>query len=218
MSKSRHNHVDLLFSISKELLFITNLFPQNKRSTENFTFNFGTFTATHVEKYQISVRSSSFCIIIMAIWRQYWKYFRKMISSKVSRHVRNVGISKIVQTVVFRSINTHSLTLYPERLLQWSRHFATLSPLAVPARNTFPRQLQTNFERFPNNCCISRDCRLTGYFIINVWKCYLRFELPCIMCILFISLFIHCTNSIRVYNHVDRMFTKGENDTITQSD
>jgi hypothetical protein len=27
---------------------------------------------------------------------------------------------------------------------------------------------------------ISRDCRLTGYFIINIWKCYLLFELPCI--------------------------------------
>jgi hypothetical protein len=36
-----------------------------------------------------------------------------------------------------------------------------------------------NFESFPNYWCISRDCRLTGYFIINVWKCYLLFELPC---------------------------------------
>jgi hypothetical protein len=27
--------------------------------------------------------------------------------------------------------------------------------------------VQTNFESFPNNCCISRDCRLTGYFTIN---------------------------------------------------
>jgi hypothetical protein len=44
-----------------------------------------------------------------------------------------------------------------ERLLLWSRHFATRSPLAVAARNNFPRQLQTNFESFPNNC-ISRDC------------------------------------------------------------
>jgi hypothetical protein len=67
-----------------------------------------------------------------------------------------------------------------ERLLLWSRHFVTRSPLAVAARNTFPRQLQTNFESFPNKCCISRDCRLTGYFIINMWKCYLLFELPCI--------------------------------------
>jgi hypothetical protein len=47
-------------------------------------------------------------------------------------------------------------------------------------QNTFPRQLQAYFESFPNNCCISRDCRLTGYFIINMWKCYLLFELPCI--------------------------------------
>jgi hypothetical protein len=30
-----------------------------------------------------------------------------------------------------------------ERLLLWSRHFATRSPLAAAARNTFPRQLQT---------------------------------------------------------------------------
>jgi hypothetical protein len=59
-------------------------------------------------------------------------------------------------------------------------HFATRSPLAAAARNTFPRQLQTNFESFPNNCCISRDYRLSDYFIINMWKCYLLFELPCI--------------------------------------
>jgi hypothetical protein len=52
------------------------------------------------------------------------------------------------------------------------RHFATRSPLAAVARNTFPRRLQTNFESFRNKCCISRDCRLTGYFIINMWKCY----------------------------------------------
>jgi hypothetical protein len=66
-----------------------------------------------------------------------------------------------------------------ERLLLWSRHFATRSPLAEASRNTFPRQLQTNFESFPNNC-ILRDCRLTGYFIINMWKFYLLFELSCI--------------------------------------
>jgi hypothetical protein len=70
---------------------------------------------------------------------------------------------------------------YSQHNTPWIRHFATRSPLAVAARNTFPRQLQTNFESFPDNCCISRDCRLTGYFIINVWKCYLLFELPCIM-------------------------------------
>jgi hypothetical protein len=68
-----------------------------------------------------------------------------------------------------------------ERLLLWSRHFATLSPLAAVARNTFPRKLQTDFENFPNNYCISRDCRLYGYFITNMWKCYLLFELPCII-------------------------------------
>jgi hypothetical protein len=67
-----------------------------------------------------------------------------------------------------------------ESLLLWSRHFATRSPLAAAARNTFSRQLQTNFESFPNNCCISRDCRLTDYFIINMCKFYLLFELPCI--------------------------------------
>jgi hypothetical protein len=33
---------------------------------------------------------------------------------------------------------------------------------------TFPLQLQTNFWSFPNNFRISRDCRLTGYFIINM--------------------------------------------------
>jgi hypothetical protein len=56
---------------------------------------------------------------------------------------------------------------------------ATQSPLVAAARNTFSRQLQTNFESFPNNCCVSHDCRLIGYFIINMWKCYLLFELPC---------------------------------------
>jgi hypothetical protein len=66
-----------------------------------------------------------------------------------------------------------------ERLLLWSRHFATRSLLAAAPRNTFPRQLQTNFDYFPNNCCISRYCMLTGHFIINMWKCYLLFELPC---------------------------------------
>jgi hypothetical protein len=65
-----------------------------------------------------------------------------------------------------------------ERLLLWSRHFATRSPLAAEARNTFPRQLQTNFERFSINCCTLCDCRLTGYFIINMWN--LLFELLCI--------------------------------------
>jgi hypothetical protein len=67
-----------------------------------------------------------------------------------------------------------------ERLLLCSRHFATRSPLAAASRNTFSRQSQTKFESFRNNCCISRDCRLTGYFIINMWKCYLLFELTCI--------------------------------------
>jgi hypothetical protein len=67
-----------------------------------------------------------------------------------------------------------ALALDTEHLLLLSRHFATLSSLAAAARKTFSRQLQTNFESFPNNC-ISRDCRLTGYFIINMWKCYLLF-------------------------------------------
>jgi hypothetical protein len=52
-----------------------------------------------------------------------------------------------------------------ERLLLWSHHFATRSPLVEAARKTFPRRLQTNFESFTNNCCISRDFRLTGYLI-----------------------------------------------------
>jgi hypothetical protein len=67
-----------------------------------------------------------------------------------------------------------------EHLLLWSRHFATRSPLVAAARNTFPRQLRTNFESFPDNCWKSRDCWLTGYFTINMWKCYLLVELPCV--------------------------------------
>jgi hypothetical protein len=66
-----------------------------------------------------------------------------------------------------------------ERLLLWSHHFVTRSHLAAAVRNTFPRQLQRNFESFSNNC-ISRDCTLAGYFIINTWKCYFLFYLPCI--------------------------------------
>jgi hypothetical protein len=78
----------------------------------------------------------------------------------------------------FCSFIFYALLLQVLRLLLWSRHFANRSPLSAAARNTFPRQLQTNFESFPDNCCISRDCRLTGYFIINTWKCYLLLELP----------------------------------------
>jgi hypothetical protein len=43
------------------------------------------------------------------------------------------------------TITRHTIVLYPKRLLVWSRHFATRSLLAAAARNTFPRQLQTNF-------------------------------------------------------------------------
>jgi hypothetical protein len=84
-----------------------------------------------------------------------------------------------------------------ERLLVWSRHFATLSALAAAGRNTFPRQLQTNFASFPNNCCISRDWRLTGYFIMNMWECYLLFELPGI-CPLFTLKLSHTSISILI--------------------
>jgi hypothetical protein len=71
----------------------------------------------------------------------------------------------------------------------------------------FPESL-TNFESFPNNCCISRDCRLTGYFIKNMWKCYLLFELLCIKCsvrpICFWNLIIFvCTLLLRCLLHVD---------------
>jgi hypothetical protein len=36
--------------------------------------------------------------------------------------------------------------------LLWSRHIATRSSLAAAARNTFPRQLQRNFESFTAIC------------------------------------------------------------------
>jgi hypothetical protein len=49
----------------------------------------------------------------------------------------------------------------------------------------FPASI-INFESFPNNCCASRDCRLTGYFIINMWKCCLLFELLCIWAVLYV--------------------------------
>jgi hypothetical protein len=66
-------------------------------------------------------------------------------------------------------------TATEDRVAKWRLHSKTRSV----SRNTFPRQLQTNFESFPNSCCILRDCRLIGYFRINMWKCYLLFELPC---------------------------------------
>jgi hypothetical protein len=56
--------------------------------------------------------------------------------------------------------------------------------LHLAARNTFLLQLQTNFKSFPNNYRVSRDCRLTGYFIINKWTCYLLFELPFFLLVL----------------------------------
>jgi hypothetical protein len=59
-----------------------------------------------------------------------------------------------------------------------------LSDWRVPCDTGFPhwcfKVTYQNFKSFPNCWCISRDCRLTGYLIINVWKCYLLFKLPCI--------------------------------------
>jgi hypothetical protein len=52
-----------------------------------------------------------------------------------------------------------------ERILLWSRHFATLSPLVAAARNTFPHQLQTNFESFPNNCLY---CVIVGSLVTSL--------------------------------------------------
>jgi hypothetical protein len=95
----------------------------------------------------------------------------------ITRYTTNVrNLSKFVcnwRGKVFQATAARGdhILHHTERLL--------LSPLALAARNTFPRELQTNFESFPYNCFISRDCWLTGYFIINMWKCYLLFELPC---------------------------------------
>jgi hypothetical protein len=36
------------------------------------------------------------------------------------------------------------------------------------------------FESFSSNWRISHDCRLTNYFLINISKCIILFELPCI--------------------------------------
>jgi hypothetical protein len=71
----------------------------------------------------------------------------------------------------------------------WSFVYRTPFAVKSPFCNTvspggegpkhFPASV-TNFESFPDNCCISRDCRLSGCFIMNTWKCYLLLELPCI--------------------------------------
>jgi hypothetical protein len=64
---------------------------------------------------------------------------------------------------------TYSQPLHscPYKIAVESPYCNTVSP-GGGGPNTFPRQLLTNFESFPNKCCISCDCRLTGYFIINV--------------------------------------------------
>jgi hypothetical protein len=98
------------------------------------------------------------------------QFKNKVTLSHVYNEVTSEPTITWCKTIVRKTLNSRLAT----------RHFATRSPLAAAARNTFPRQLQTNFDSFPNNC-ISRDCRLTGYFIINVWKCYLLFVLPCIL-------------------------------------
>jgi hypothetical protein len=57
--------------------------------------------------------------------------------------------------------------LYAERFLLWSRHFATQSPLAAAARNTFPRQLQT-FRVFPT---IVVHRVILGPLVTSLWIC-----------------------------------------------
>jgi hypothetical protein len=92
---------------------------------------------------------------------------------------KKVTLSHVYNEVTSEpTVTWYTILQDTERLLLWSRHFATLSPLAAAARNTFPCQLRTNFESFPNNCCISRDCSLTGFFIVSMWKCYLLFNFP----------------------------------------
>jgi hypothetical protein len=51
---------------------------------------------------------------------------------------------KVTLSHVYNEVTSETKgVLYPERLLLWSRHFATRSSLAAAARNTFPCQLQT---------------------------------------------------------------------------
>jgi hypothetical protein len=64
-----------------------------------------------------------------------------------------------------------TLRLHGVAILQHGLPWRRLRP------ETLSRASITNFESFPNNSCISHDCSLTGYFIINIWKCYLLFEL-----------------------------------------
>jgi hypothetical protein len=81
---------------------------------------------------------------------------------------KNVTLSHVYNEVTSEpTITRHTtIVLYTERLVPWSRHSATQFPLAATAPNTFSRQLQTNFDSFPNDCCISRDCRLIGYWLL----------------------------------------------------
>jgi hypothetical protein len=104
---------------------------------------------------------------------------KKVTHSRVYNEVTSEPTITRYTTIVRKTLKV-SVLPDTERLLLWSRHFATRPPLAAVARNSFPRQLQTNFQSFPNNCWTTRDCRLAGYSIINMWKCYLLFELLCI--------------------------------------
>jgi hypothetical protein len=109
---------------------------------------------------------SHLCVLLFLLYTGQFK--KKITLSHIYNEVTSEPTITRYTTIVRKTLKV----LDTERLLLWSRHFAIQSPLAA-ARNTFPRQIQANFESFPNNCCISRDCRLSGYFIINMWKCYL---------------------------------------------
>jgi hypothetical protein len=141
------------------------MFPATHRLRTTAIVHICPHSLQHVPVYGCHSGDDALSQFLKIIW-QGWYVTGASIPKRV-RHSR----CTVVTELVFANCRIH--------LLLWSRHFATRSPLTAAARNAFPRQLQTNLESFPNSC-ISRDCRLTGYFIINMWKCYLLFELPCI--------------------------------------
>jgi hypothetical protein len=84
-------------------------------------------------------------VILIVCFTLYRTIKKKVTLSHVYNEVTSEPTITRYTTIVRKTLK---VCLDTERLLLWSRHFATRSSLAAAARNTFPRQLQTNFESF----------------------------------------------------------------------
>jgi hypothetical protein len=93
--------------------------------------------------------------------------------------------SSRIETAHHRHCGNHKQGHAGESGQKWTIRLMCAAWHRVPTLSVCKVTYQ-NFESFPNYWCILRDCRRTGYFIINRWKCYLLFELPCTSWILLI--------------------------------